>query len=208
MAMHSTAGFSLTETVVTVGLGAVVGGTILTAWLSQEKVNQALRRQMRVGALQQRALDRIQRDVNRSSTISATPLSAIPACNLEGRLPVLHLTLRKPSSTATAPTITYSVGSASAPWLGKVLMRCAPDPNASGSARNHVLIDGLSSTPTTWSGCSRVLGTAGIDLAGSAQHPFSACRHPNLAINSVAVRLQLDGTTSSSKSERLINGSL
>jgi len=47
-----------------------------------------------------------------------------------------------------------------------------------GAPQNRVVIDGLAEVPSRWGGCAALLGgTAadGIDLAGSAVQPFSAC---------------------------------
>lgn len=183
-------GFSLIETLMALCVSCLMGTVMLNAFRWQMQIQKQSLQQMREKEWRNRALDRIVRDVKNATLISTDPLKATPACNLENRTPVLHLTM-------TSSTITYSVGTAPSPlWRGTVLMRCARDPN--GVITNRVLIDALAQSDdppgrrlTDWTGCSTLLlQKPGTELAGSYKLPFSACiqtSNPKIG----AVRLQL-----------------
>ena len=174
-------GFSLIELLLALSLGISLSGMILQLLISESSLGLRVNRLLRERSVQQRTLSLIRDDVQRSSRISATPQLEQHACNLAGRLPVLHL-------TTAAGTITYSIGAApSAIWRGQVLMRCGPafdlagQPAGAGTAQNRVVIDGLAGNPEPWEGCSGRLQSSSPpqDLARSSSKAFSACLDDN-----------------------------
>jgi hypothetical protein len=206
-------GFSLAETVVALGISCLVGTVMLAGFRQQMQWHRDRISQIRAETWRERVLRRIHLDVNSADQVSASPLAETPACNLEGRLAVLHLWL--PNNR----TITYSVGDAPSPiWRDKVLMRCS-SASSSGAAVNQVVIDGLARQPGPWLGCEALLKQPGIDLAGSSTQAFSACRPLEPAsssaqkVKTVAVRLKLQAirsilTHEQTQSERLLSPTL
>lgn len=203
----TTQGFSLIELLIALSLGISLSAMILQLLISESSLGQRVNRLLRERSAQQRTLALIRDDVQRSSRISATPQLEQHACNLAGRLPVLHL-------TTPAGMITYSVGAApSAIWRGQVLMRCGPSYNLSGiptvstTPQNRVIIDALAEKATKWTGCRISLGESdkAVDLAGSSSHPFSACSHHQTLPSTIRVRLQQEFKAPPEGSTQLLN---
>ena len=195
---HSeTAGFSLLELLLALSLGIGLSGAILQLLISESDVGLRVNRLLRERSVQQRTIALIRDDVQRSNRISANPQLEQHACNLGGRLPVLHL------NTAAGP-ITYSVGTApSAIWRGQVLMRCGPafdlagQPSMTASAQNRVVIDGLAVNPDPWRGCSTMIAMGAsnpVDLSASAKSSFSGCLGNEGRLLSVRLMAQLRGS--------------
>ena len=190
---NNSSGFSLVDLLLALCLGITLSGTILQVLISETGLGLRVNRLLRERSVQRRTLALIRDDVQRASRISTNPQLEQHACNLSGRLPVLHL------STANGP-VTYSVGSApSTIWRGQVLMRCGPafdltgQPSMNTTAQNRVVIDGLASKPDP-----SEMGSVPLDptvapaqeLAGSASKPFSAWMTPNQSV--LALRLCQD----------------
>jgi hypothetical protein len=187
-------GFSLIELMLAMSLGIGLSGAILQLLISESQLGLRVNRLLRERSVQQRTLALIRDDVVIASRISATPQLEQHACNLAGRLPVLHL-------TATAGAITYSVGKApSSIWRGQVLMRCGPafslegQPSYGAAAQNRVIIDGIATPPQPWQGCDILLrNTSGtfIDLAGSSAQGVSACLEASTHSIGIRIRQEL-----------------
>jgi len=182
--MSTMAGFSLVETVIAMGLGLSLTGTIMQTLIWQSQAHNGVARLLRERAWQQRTLSLIAADVARTRRISAKPEAEQAACELAGRLPTLHL-----------ETITYTVGPApSGIWRGRVLMRCGPAFDLQGNhsvatqAQNRVVLDGLPSTGDTWNGCQELLGSHGSDITSSSRHGVWTCLDASGTL--LGVRLQ------------------
>ena len=185
-----TAGFSLVELLLTLSLGIGLSGAILQLLISESDVGLRVVRLMRERSVQQRTLALIRDDVQRSSRISTNPQLEQHACNLGGRVAVLHL------STA-AGAITYSVGTApSSIWRGQVLMRCGPafdlagQPAVGSSSQNRVVIDGLTAKADPQQEC----GVAMTQMVNSTEElwrsragSFLTC----MALNQSALEIHL-----------------
>ena len=184
------AGFSLVELMLSLSLGMALSGVMLQGLMAEGQNGARLSRLLRERAAQRRTLELVKGDLARATAVSEEPELESHACGLAGRTAVLHL-------SSPAGPITYSVGKApSSIWRGRVLMRCGPAfgldglPSTGSQSLNRVVIDGLSVQTQRWDGCAALLGVQGaaaVDLAGSAQQPFSACLAP--ASGLVAVRL-------------------
>jgi len=178
-AATAAAGFTLVELLLALALGLCLSGVMLQGLLADGQNSQRWTRLLRERQWQRRTLELIRGDLQRASAVSLVPELESRACQLGGRLPVLHL------STSAGP-ITYTVGSApSAIWRGQVLMRCGPafgldgQPSSGSQPQNRVVIDGLAAPAKPWDGCAVLLGQPAdgvVDLAGSSAQPFSACQ--------------------------------
>ena len=191
--MSTMAGFSLVETVIAMGLGLSLAGTIMQTLIWQSQAHNGVARLLRERAWQQRTLSLIAADVARTRRISARPEAELAACELAGRLPILHL-------ETAAGAITYTVGTApSGIWRGRVLMRCGPafelqgNHSAATQAQNRVVLDGLPSTGDTWNGCQELLGSHGGDITSSSRHGVWACLDASGTL--LGVRLQQEFRT-------------
>ena len=185
-------GFSLIEMMLALSLGIGLSGAILQLLISESDLGLRVNRLLRERSVQKRTLALIRDDVQRSSRISTNPELEQHACNLAGRIPVLHL-------STTAGPITYSAGAApSAIWRGQVLMRCGPafdlqgQPSIGSSAQNRVVIDGLAIKTDNWQICTESPTEnrkAGIDLSGSSRLSFSGCLVKSQQVDTLAIRL-------------------
>jgi len=139
----SSAGFSLVELLLALGLTLILCGAIAQMQVSLQRSADLAMRVMRERRFQDRTLDLIRSDVLRSQAVGLGGAAAGP-CGLGGRRSVLEL-------KTEAGTIVYSQGSPpSSIWRGEVLMRCGPAFSLTGEAslgqfQNRVLIDGLQS---------------------------------------------------------------
>lgn len=139
-----TAGFSLPEVLLALGLGLSFCALALQAVLAEGHNSQRLARVLRERLVVGRALDLMRSDLQRATTVASTAglNNAHAACPLSGRAVVLHL------QTPDGP-VTYSLGKPAEPiWRAQVLMRCGSafglDGRPSqGQALNRVLLDGL-----------------------------------------------------------------
>lgn len=187
----SAAGFGLVELLLAMALGLMVCGGMIQALVGEGQNAQRFTWMLRERAHQRRAMALIRDDLERSTAVVGAELAPEPvSCGLAGRKPVLQL--RVPVSTGEA-TITYSVGEPpSGIWSGQVLVRCGPAYRLDGTVdlgstfQSRVVLDGLASDPTPWSGCGQLSG--GQVLNGSAALPFSACLDP--ASGLVGMRLE------------------
>jgi len=207
------AGFSLIELMLAMSLGIALSGAILQLLISDSQLGLRVNRMLRERSVQHRTLALIRDEVLIANRISAAPQLEQHACNLAGRLPVLHL-------TTAAGAITYSVGKApSGIWRGQVLMRCGPAFSLEGNwsttttPQNRVVIDGLSTQPDAWGGCDSLLGLnsqqTAVDLAGSSRYGFSACLETNSGLTGLRLQQQLNSKKNETtiESEKLISNS-
>lgn len=208
-AINTFAGFSFTETLVAASLGCILATGMLSVFAPQlKRMNREndLIRTYKAEDWARLAINRIKKDIEAADQISNNPSLEVHGCSLGTRLPVLHLRDSKGQS------ITYSVGAApTTVWRSPVLMRCAAPTNGA-EPENHVMIDGLAKSASTWSGCKNLLPflpggdlDPGIDLSASSKQAFSACRQTNG--KAVAIRLVLE-SKQDQPDEDLIPGSL
>jgi hypothetical protein len=204
------AGFTLVELLLALSLSFGLCGAILQMLMHESQLGLRMNRLLRERGQQQRTLALIRQDIQAARRISADPLTEQHACNLTGRLPVLHL------STGSG-TITYSVGAApSSIWRGQVLMRCGPafdlQGNLSGESQpqNRVVIDALAPKPDIWTGCGRLIegaavGGLTVDLASSSSRPFSACLKATGRLVGLRVVQDFAPAQESGKTQRVIS---
>jgi hypothetical protein len=138
----TSAGFSLLELLLALGLGLLLSGLILQALTADGQGLQRLLWLQRQGLLHRRLLGLLRGELLRAEALEIGRASGA-ACPLAGRTPVLHLRLRGSGA------ITYSLGAPpSAIWRPQVLMRCGPaygldgEPSI-GLAQQRVVLDGL-----------------------------------------------------------------
>ena len=117
----------------------------------------------------------------------------VSACNLAGRQPWLQILGADGSIT------TYSLGSPPSPiWRDQVLLRCRPaygldgQIQAGSTSQNRVVLDGLTSLPGAWTGCSLPLAEA-ISQAPVCWEPASGLVQWQLQITSDDVSSQKGG---------------
>lgn len=139
------AGLTLVELLLALGLGMALFVTLLQALLLHGRSQERLVRLLRERGVQRRTLALLRSEILRADRLElGGNLTLQPACSLAGRRPVLQL------RTAEG-TISYTLGTPpSAIWRGQVLMRCGPaygldgEPSA-GNSQNRVLVDALAS---------------------------------------------------------------
>ncbi len=143
--VHSgrSAGLTLVELLLGLGLGMVLFVTLLQALLLHGRGNERLVRLVRERGVQRRTLALLRSEILRSEQLElGQSLALQPACSLAGRRPVLHLLTDR-------GTISYTLGAPPSPiWRGQVLMRCGPAYGldgelSAGNSQNRVLLDGL-----------------------------------------------------------------
>ena len=146
---RSGAGFSLVELLLALAIGCGLTGVLLQALVGEGANSQRLGRLLRERAVAQRTLELVRGDLLQAGGL-ADPAVLAPACNLAGRMVVLHLA-PAPGNPDAGP-ITYSLGKSADPiWRGRVLMRCGPAYGlhgelGSGAAQNRVVLDALAAT--------------------------------------------------------------
>ncbi|MCP9824422.1 prepilin-type cleavage/methylation domain-containing protein [Synechococcus sp. EJ6-Ellesmere] len=183
---QASAGFGLVELLLAMALGLMLCGVVVQALLGEGRNAQQFSRLVRERNHQRRALALIRTDLEGATEVvnEAAPLPV--SCGVAGRQVVLQL---KRQGTV----ISYSVGAPpSGIWRGQVLMRCGPayglegriDPSSASLSR--VVVDGLASDPSRWTGCGHLPGATALN--GSMGLPFSACLDP--ASQLVAMRLE------------------
>jgi hypothetical protein len=140
---RTAAGFTLVELLLALGLGLLVASLVIEALLSQGRFTAALLDRLHQRDFVRRARRLIEDDRRLAMAASNQLGNQVPACNLSGRQPLLHLQL-----ASGRPGITWSLGTApSTLWRGKVLMRCGPaygldgEPTLTGSWQNRVVLD-------------------------------------------------------------------
>lgn len=137
------AGLTLVELLLGLGLGMALFVTLLQALLLHSRGNERLVRLMRERGVQRRTLALLRSEILRAERLElGESLALQPACSLAGRRPVLHLQTDR-------GTISYTLGAAPSPiWRGQVLMRCGPAYGlegdlSAGNSQNRVLLDSL-----------------------------------------------------------------
>ena len=221
---QSNAGFSLTEALVAASLSCIFAAAIQSTLISQQRLmtsNHNSIRNLLADDELTLVVNRIEADIHKARTVSLAPQQENAACDLQGRQPVLHLSL----DDSEATVITYAVGDAPNPiWRSPVLMRCVSS-RSGETGPQHVLIDGLldpssDADPTSvWMGCGALFRPAGtlpepstgyIDLNNSSRLGFSACKEAAAGNRAVGVRVILAKRNPSTEAryqiETLISG--
>ena len=188
--MKRDAGFSLLELLLACSLGFVVFGVAATALFSEQMLGSRLGGFLQQRQLLLRASQLIAADVERGIALAPELVSV---CNLAGRQRWLQIL------GADGSVTTYSLGSPpSAIWRGQVLMRCGPAYGLDGqiqavsTPQNRVVLDGLTSLPGAWSGCSLPLGEV-IPQAPVCWEPASGLVQWQLQTTSNGVSTIKDG---------------
>ena len=140
---RTAAGFTLVELLLALGLGLLVASLVIESLLTETQFSAALLDRLHQRDVVHRARRLIEDDRRLAVAASNQLGNQVPACNLSGRQPLLHLQL-----AAGRPGITWSLGTApSTLWRGQVLMRCGPaygldgEPTLTGSWQNRVVLD-------------------------------------------------------------------
>ena len=188
--MKRDAGFSLLELLLACSLGLVVFGVATTAFFSEQRLGNRMGGFLRQRQLLLRANQLVAADVARGVALAPELVSA---CNLASRQQWLQIL------GADGSVTTYSLGSPpSSIWRGQVLMRCGlaygldGQIQAGSTPQNRVVLDGLTSLPGAWTGCSLPLVEA-IPQAPVCWEPASGLVQWQLHITSDDVSSQKGG---------------